>query len=218
MAEQLRLSLRDLRCGEAGGAFKGNKRRLPIGEAPLISRPLDPNQCSARPEMGFINYRVQPHRKFGYALGAEYWEAEMKGMTFAATALLSLLVGAPAYAHHSHEIFDNENVVTLSGTVSEFGWRFPHGALILDTVGPQGEHVPWTLEMGSPRQLERYGWTNHALMAGEAISVIIYPKRDGTNGGAVLAVEFPSGVLMVDEEYWDYVDQFRVRRNTRDAD
>nr|TFG54715.1 MAG: hypothetical protein E4H34_01985 [Hyphomicrobiales bacterium] len=129
---------------------------------------------------------------------------------------LAALVGAfgaiPAYAHHSHEIFDNENVLTLSGTVSSFGWRYPHGELNLLVPENGGQSVAWMLEMGPPNQLERYGWTNHALRAGEEISVVIYPKRDGTHEGAVLAVEFPSGVLMVDEEYWDYVDRHRVRR------
>jgi len=127
-------------------------------------------------------------------------------------AVIVALAGMPAYAHHSHEIFDNENVVTLSGTVSSFGWMYPHGELNLIVHAENGEEMPWMLEMGPPNQLERYGWTNRALQAGEEISVVIYPKRDGSNEGAVLAVEFPSGVLMVDEEYWDYVDKYRVRR------
>lgn len=123
------------------------------------------------------------------------------------------MVAAPSvYAHHPHDVFDNENVITLSGTVSSFGWMFPHSTLTLEVADDAGESVPWLLEMGAPNQLERYGWTNRALVPGEAISVVIYPKRDGTNEGAVLAVEFPSGVLMVDEEYWDYVDRYRVRR------
>jgi hypothetical protein len=145
-------------------------------------------------------------------------EAQMNRKMIAGLALLSTAIVLPAYAHHSHEIFDNENVVTLSGSVSEFGWSFPHSELILDVTDAQGAHTAWNLEMGSPRQLERYGWTNRALMAGEEVSVIIYPKRDGSMEGAVLAVEFPSGVLMVDEEYWDYVDSSRVRRNAPETD
>jgi hypothetical protein len=136
----------------------------------------------------------------------------MIARTISTVALVTGLAIAPAFAHHSHEIFDNNNVVTVSGTVSEFGWTYPHGELVLNVPNAQGGDTAWNLEMGSPRQLARYGWTNHALMAGEQISVIIYPKRDGSQGGAVLAVEFPNGVLMVDDEYWDYVDRTRVRR------
>ncbi len=134
----------------------------------------------------------------------------VKGIRIA--VLTGVLAASPSYAHHPHDVFDNENVITLSGTVSSFGWMFPHSALILDVPDDSGETFTWTLEMGAPNQLERYGWTNRALLPGEEISVVIYPKRDGTNEGAVLAVEFPSGVLMVDEEYWDYVDKYRVRR------
>ena len=128
------------------------------------------------------------------------------------TALIGALAVVPSYAHHPHDVFDNENVVTLSGTVSSFGWMFPHSTLILNVSADDGKTIQWMLEMGAPNQLERYGWTNRALIPGEEISVVIYPKRDGANEGAVLAVEFPSGVLMVDEEYWEYVDQYRVRR------
>jgi hypothetical protein len=127
-------------------------------------------------------------------------------------ALVGALTVSPVYAHHPHDVFDNENVVTLSGTVSSFGWMFPHSTLVLNVLEDSGESAAWTLEMGAPNQLERYGWTNRALIPGEEISVVIYPKRDGTHEGAVLAVEFPSGVLMVDEEYWEYVDKYRVRR------
>jgi len=123
-----------------------------------------------------------------------------------------VLAASSVQAHHPHDVFDNENVVTLSGAVSSFGWMYPHSTLVLDVSDETGASVPWTLEMGAPNQLERYGWTNRALVPGEQISVVMYPKRDGSNEGAVLAVEFPSGVLMVDEEYWDYVDRYRVRR------
>ena len=131
---------------------------------------------------------------------------------FSVAAIVAALAVAPASAHHPHDVFDNENVVTLSGTVSSFGWMFPHSALVLDVADGLGGQTSWTLEMGAPNQLERYGWTNRALLPGEEVSVVIYPRRDGSAEGAVLAVEFPSGVLMVDEEYWDYVDRFRVRR------
>lgn len=127
-------------------------------------------------------------------------------------AFVGVLAVSPTYAHHPHDVFDNENVVTLSGSVSTFGWMFPHSTLVLIVPDDSGESVTWTLEMGAPNQLERYGWTNRALLPGEQISAVIYPARDGTHEGAVLAVEFPSGVLMVDEEYWDYVDKYRVRR------
>lgn len=133
-------------------------------------------------------------------------------------SLAGLLLSVPASAHHPHDVFDNDNVVTLTGTVSSFGWMFPHSSLVLDVGNADGQTVPWTLEMGAPNQLERYGWTNRALHPGEQVSVVIYPKRDGSMEGAVLAVEFPSGVLMVDEEYWDYVDQYRLRRGAPEAE
>ena len=42
---------------------------------------------------------------------------------------LAGIIAAPAFAHHSFDMFDAERTVTIQGTVKEFEWRNPHAWL-----------------------------------------------------------------------------------------
>lgn len=132
-----------------------------------------------------------------------------KGLSAAVLGLA--LIAAPAYGHHPEELFDKTQVINIEGTVSEFGWSFPHGSLVVDVAEEDGRQTTWELQMGAPTQLRRHGWQQRALDPGDEVVVTIYPMKDGSSNGAVLAVEFNNGVLMVDEEYWNFVDDYRFR-------
>ena len=47
-------------------------------------------------------------------------------------AIMLAVFTAPAAAHHSIAMFDNQNPTTLTGTVKEFIWANPHGHLVID--------------------------------------------------------------------------------------
>ena len=97
------------------------------------------------------------------------------------------LVSAPAFAHHSFAMFDNNKTVTLDGTVKEFQWTNPHSWVQL-VVHDQtsGKDVEWSIEGGSPNGLERQGWTRHSLKPGDKAAVDIHPLKDGTAGGSLV--------------------------------
>jgi len=100
----------------------------------------------------------------------------MKRILIAACALL-----APALAHHSFAMYDVSKIKTITGTVQEFRWSNPHVVIEITTVGPAPN--TWQVELTSPGNLRRSGWTRHSLMPGQMVSLNIYPLRDGTNGG-----------------------------------
>ena len=99
-------------------------------------------------------------------------------------------VAAPAAAHHSFAMFDNEKTLTLDGTVKEFELTNPHAWLYVVTVDAQGKPDEWGLEMGGTAAMERAGWKADTVKPGDKIVVEIHPLKDGTHGGQFLSAKF----------------------------
>ena len=99
------------------------------------------------------------------------------------------LTAQTARAHHSFAMFDFTKVVTIHGTVKEFQWTNPHVVLWVNVEGkdPKKPDV-WWLEMTSPGNLTRGGWTRKALNAGDKVEVELNPLRNGDLGGALIKV------------------------------
>jgi hypothetical protein len=95
---------------------------------------------------------------------------------------LELLFTLQGLAHHSGAMFDDKESTTLTGTVKRFQWTNPHCWIQVLVPGEQGP-IEWSVEMGSPAQLFRGGWKQGTLKAGDKITVVIHPTRDGTKGG-----------------------------------
>lgn len=108
----------------------------------------------------------------------------------------AMLMASPAFAHHSHAMFDSTKQVTLVGTVKEFEWTNPHcwiQMLVADPNDPQAAPVEWGVEMNSPLALFRSGWKPGSLKAGDKISVVINPLRDGRPSGQFVSATGPDG-------------------------
>ena len=97
-----------------------------------------------------------------------------------------------AFAHHSGAMFDSTRTVTLQGTVKAFQWTNPHCFIQLLVKGPAGQKE-WSVEMGSPSQLFRNGWRPGSLQAGEQLTVVINPLRDGSAGGIYVSATAADG-------------------------
>jgi hypothetical protein len=109
-------------------------------------------------------------------------------------AALALAAGtAPADAHHSSAMFDQQKTVTMSGTVRQFFWTNPHCFIQLMVKNAAGQDEEWSLEMTAPMHLQRLGWLKSSLKPGDKITVKIHPMRDGTKGGNVLEAIGPNG-------------------------
>ncbi|MXO58011.1 hypothetical protein GRI89_00430 [Altererythrobacter salegens] len=98
-------------------------------------------------------------------------------------AAAALLPAAPAPAHHSFAMFDSGRPVTLTGTVKEFRWVNPHSAIFVQVDGSTDPDKLWAVELTSPSNLRRQGWTRTSLQPGDRVSVEIAPLRDGKHGG-----------------------------------
>jgi hypothetical protein len=89
-------------------------------------------------------------------------------------------------------MFDDDKSVTLAGTVKSFQWTNPHCWIQLLVRGDSGS-IEWSVEMGSPSVLFRAGWKPGTLQAGEKITVVIHPMRDGTPGGLFVSASGVDG-------------------------
>ncbi len=108
-------------------------------------------------------------------------------------ALVALTGGAGlALAHHSFAMFDFDKVETFKGSVKEFRWTNPHVVLLVSkpaaTAG--GPEEVWSLELTSPGNLTRGGWSRTSFKPGDHIEVQLHPLRDGKHGGAFKQATF----------------------------
>ena|ERR1700761_2166951 len=91
----------------------------------------------------------------------------------------------PALAHHSFAMFDFNKTITSKVTVKEFRWTNPHVALLVEgAINPGEPPEVWSMELTSPGNLTRLGWTRHSFKPGDKIELQFNPLRDGKHGGA----------------------------------
>src|SRR5262249_54633095 len=104
---------------------------------------------------------------------------------FLAAMALAVALEMPAHAHHSFAMFDFNNTVTFKATVKEFRWTNPHVVLLVEG-SPQPGTPPevWSMELTSPGNLTRVGWTRRSFNPGDHIELKFNPLRDGKHGGA----------------------------------
>jgi len=112
--------------------------------------------------------------------------------------LAALCVATSAFAHHSFAMFDQSKQVTLKGTVREFQWTNPHAWIHLDVPNPSGGVDSWQVELNSPNNLKRQGWKSTSLTAGEKVTLMLNPLKDGTKGGLFISVTLPDGTVLGD--------------------
>jgi hypothetical protein len=107
-----------------------------------------------------------------------------------------VLIAGPALAHHSFAMFDQKKVITLDGTITQFQWTNPHAFIEIDVPVRAGPAAHWSIELNSPNNLKRQGWTRTALKPGDKVSLRINPLRSGVKGGLFLDVKLPGGKVL----------------------
>lgn len=110
--------------------------------------------------------------------------------------LMAALIGVgPARAHHSFAaIFDIDQPVELSGTVTSVDWANPHMHFSIQAVDENGELVEWLFECFPPNMLVRQGWRrSETLNPGDEVTVSGWRARIDPRLGAARFVTFPDG-------------------------
>jgi hypothetical protein len=117
-------------------------------------------------------------------------------------ALVACLIASPAaFAHHSFAMFDMDTNITFRGTVLDYRWANPHVHVTL-RVDPGPDVDPasvgtWDLEAaGSTVIMARQGWNRTTLKAGDQITVVVHPMKDGGKGASLFYMVRPDGTRM----------------------
>jgi hypothetical protein len=104
----------------------------------------------------------------------------------------------PTFAHHSFAMFDSGKQTSLQGTVKEFQWTNPHSFIELTTSNDSGGTDLWSIELNSPNNLKRQGWKSTSIKAGDKVTLMFNPLRDGSKGGLFISVTLPDGTVLGD--------------------
>lgn len=99
-------------------------------------------------------------------------------------------------AHHSFAMFDQTKTVELKGSVQEFQWTNPHAWIEISVPNKAGESERWAIELNSPNNLKREGWSRKSLKPGDNVMITINPLRNGRNGGLFKQVVLPDGKIL----------------------
>ena len=98
-----------------------------------------------------------------------------------------LVVGSwstAAFAHHSFAMFDAAKSQSKKGVVKEIEWTNPHVWVRL-VVQEGGTDVTYSYEAAAVSVLKRVGWQHDTVKAGDTVTVVGHPYKDGRPGGSV---------------------------------
>jgi len=123
----------------------------------------------------------------------------MSQRTAVFVVLAALLLAGSAWAHHNMSaLFDFNDRVALSGTLSKVDWRNPHIELLVDTKSGGEQVQTWSLEGPPPsffraRDINKSDFEN-AL--GKTVTAEASRARDGSRAGLLRVMTLPDGKIV----------------------
>ena len=95
-------------------------------------------------------------------------------------------------------MFDQSKQLPLTGTVKDFQFTNPHAFIELDVPNAGAAPTDWSIELNSPNNLRRQGWTRDSLKVGDKVTVVINPVKDGKKGGLFVYATLADGKVLGD--------------------
>ena len=108
-------------------------------------------------------------------------------MRRAVFALLTIVITAPATAHHSAARFILAQSVTVEGVVTRYEWANPHVYIFVTETSAAGETVEWEIEGQPPAMMRRVGWSRDTLAVGDAVRLTGAPSRNPSSKSLLLS-------------------------------
>jgi hypothetical protein len=120
----------------------------------------------------------------------------------ALAALSTCLIGLPppAPAHHGGAVEWVARVDgPITGTVTDFAFRFPHVLLYLDVARTGGAPEQWVMNTRwTPTILRQHGWTRDSIRPGDTVTVTYEPHISAATVGNMLTIEVNGAPLPLD--------------------
>jgi len=92
-----------------------------------------------------------------------------------AAALLAIAIASPAVAHHGWSSYDATKTIRVTAPLSHVSWSNPHGSAQV-----VWQKRSWKVVLAPVARMEARGLTRAMLVSGKPVTLIGYPRRDGT--------------------------------------
>ncbi len=116
--------------------------------------------------------------------------------TFVCAAAAMIITAAPAWAHHSHSMFDETQEMSITGAIKKYVFANPHVYLFVLVKNPDGTDTTWQIEMSYLQNMMRHGINATTFREGDTVTIKFNPLRDGAPGGS-----FTEGIDTNGREY-----------------
>lgn len=97
----------------------------------------------------------------------------LKSLKYA--ALLTMIVPAAALAHHGWSSYDASKMLRVTAPLKAVTWGNPHG-----TAKVAHDKKTWDVVLAPVTRMEARGLTRQMLMSGKPVTLVGYPRLDGT--------------------------------------
>jgi uncharacterized protein DUF6152 len=122
-----------------------------------------------------------------------------RSVVAAVAAIATVLLAGAAWAHHNMSaMFDFNDRVTLTGTLTKIDWRNPHIGLTVDVKGAADKVESWAVE-GPPPGFFRtrdVNKTNVDAALGKSVTFEASRARDGSQAGLLRTMTLPDGAVL----------------------
>lgn len=116
------------------------------------------------------------------------------GFWLACVGVGAIALTTSVTAHHAFAAeFDDNQFITVRGTVTKMLWVNPHSWIYLSAKDSDGKVSEWMFELGPPNALFRAGWKKTSLPPGTEIVVRGYRAKNGSQRANGRDVVFPDG-------------------------
>ncbi|HEV2521015.1 MAG TPA: DUF6152 family protein [Candidatus Acidoferrales bacterium] len=119
-------------------------------------------------------------------------------------AIVLTIAPLPISAHHGSSNYDISKTVSVKGTVTEFDFINPHAAIHLEAKDEKGSVEQWLVEADSPNNLARAGWNRDSIKAGDRVTIVGNPLKDGSKVMRLRKVVFANGKELKPREGDEY--------------
>jgi Family of unknown function (DUF6152) len=120
----------------------------------------------------------------------------MKRPLIGSLGVILLWIAGSVTAHHSPAVFDRTKEIKLIGVVKEFKWSNPHSWIELEVRNDKGVVETWGVEMNPPSYLIKAGWKRTSIKAGDEVTIMVHPLRNGEKGGQFRSITLPNGQVL----------------------
>ena len=114
-------------------------------------------------------------------------------------AMAAFVFAAPVWAHHNMSaIYDFNDKITMTGTLSKMDWRNPHIELIVETKNGGTLLQSWSLEGPSPSffRTREINKADVETSIGKTVTAEASRARDGSHSGLLRTMTLPDGKVI----------------------